>query len=411
MQRLPWMALLLVCGSVLGADAPYAIPTPGNVTAIGENTLADLAPVFSIKPAEMKMAFFGAFGGGTFVRDYSKRVAYVITAMGGHAAPMQIAGAAIFDFQDAKWKGFENSNGVPSAGGGTAYWAQHSKGDPWQEWKDSEVPLPGHLYLIPAELPAALGGGPKGSVILLGRGAVTGDGGGGRGPHALNLDTKKWSRLTSADHQRVCGIYSSVVFDEKKGRYYSIGNIEQRKDLPYYDAADWSVLHASTPQYGWPAFGGGGHSFIDPAHRLILDITATELHAIQLDKPGEGWKVLKLTGTLPELGAEPSRFAFYPPDGNFYYRPVKNGAAVLHRLKPPAGNVLTDAWTADTVNLTQPLPDCDAAEIDGAWYTFLCYVPSIECLAWIAGAEKKVFIFKPPKDTGAAAVVEKKAGK
>ena len=64
---------------------------------------------------------------------------------------------------------------MPSAGGGTPYWAKNSNGNPWQEWKGTEVPLPGHPYLIAPELPASLGGGPKGSVVFLGRAAVTAD--------------------------------------------------------------------------------------------------------------------------------------------------------------------------------------------------------------------------------------------
>jgi len=387
-------------GSLSGAEPPYAIPKPGEVTAIGVNKAKDVAAAVSTKPDAISTALFGAFGGGTFVRDYSSRGAYVLTCLGGHAAPMQIAGAVLFDFEEATWKGFENANGVPSAGGGTPYWAKNSNGDPWQEWKGTEVPLPGHPYLIAAELPASLGGGPKGSVVFIGRAAVKGDGGGGRGPHALNLATRKWSRLTSADHPRVAGIYSSVLFDEKTGRYYSIGGIEKRKDVPYYDAADWSKLHATAPQYGWPAFGGGSRAFLDPVRRLIIDFADNrELHAFQLDHPGEGWKVLKVVGELPIVaGPEPSRFVFYPPDGNFYFLPESKKDTVLHRLKPPTDEALTKVWTADKVQLNQPLPN----HAPGPSYSFFFYVPSIQCLAWVAGADTPVYILKPPEASAPA---------
>src|SRR5204863_1893387 len=114
--------------------------------------------------------------------------------------------------------------------------------------------------------------------------------------------------------------------------------IEQRKDIPYYDSSDWSQIHTTTPQYGWSPFGGGSRAFLDPARRMIIDFAdSRELHALQLDNPGIGWTVLPVTGSLPEITSpEPNRFVFYPPDGNFYYRPVKNGGAVLHRLRPPA---------------------------------------------------------------------------
>ncbi len=388
----------LAITAVHAAEPPYELPKPGEVRAIGTNKATDVVKAVGVTPEMASTALFGAFGGGTFVRDYSPRGAYVFTCLGGHAAPVQLTGAVLFDFEDATWKAFENANGVATINGGTAFCAQNSNGDPWQEWKGTEVPLPCHSYLIPAELPKALGGGPRGSVVFIGRAAVTGDGGGGRGPHALDLDTKKWSRLTSADHPRMAGIYTSVIFDEKAGRYYSIGNIEQRKDIPYYDAADWSKVRATTPQYGWPAFGGGKCAFLDPVRRLIIDFAGNrELHVFQLDNPGAGWKVLKVEGELPAVPAEPSRFVFYPPDGCFYYRPVKNGGATLHRLRPPADEPLTKAWTADKVELSAPMPDCAAAGSTGAWYSFLFYVPEIKSLAWVAGVDKPVYIFRPPE--------------
>ena len=42
------------------------------------------------------------------------------------------------------------------------------------------------------------------------------------------------------------------------------------------------------------------------------------------------------------------------------------------------------------------MPDCAAAGANGAWYSFFFYVPAIKCLAWVAGADKPVYIFKPP---------------
>jgi hypothetical protein len=130
---------------------------------------------------------------------------------------------------------------------------------------------------------------------------------------------------------------------------------------------------------------------------LIIDFADNrELHVFQLDSPGAGWKNLKITGEMPQVTAEPSRFVFFPPDGNFYYRPLKNGGTTLHRLTPPKENAIEYTWVADTVSLNQSMPDCDAALMTGAWYSFLFYVPANQCLAWIVGYDKPVYIFKPP---------------
>lgn len=392
--------VIAVTVSIAIGELPYSLPTEGNVETIGTNTPMDLVSVFPAATAYyMPGAVMGSFGSGAFIRDYSPHGAYVMAGLGGHAAPLQITGAVLFDFEDATWKGFENTNGVPSYMGQN-YGVEQSNGNPWVEWNGTEVPIPPHPYLAPVELPASLGGGPKGSLVYLGRGAVQSDGSGARGPHAFNLDTKRWSRLTSVDHPRVVGIYTAVVLDEVTGRYYPVGNIQNAKQLCYYDAANWDTLMYTEPLYLWPSVGGGSRAFLDSVRRLIIDFSDQgQLNAFQLDNPSAGWTTLAVSGALPPITTpEPCRWAFYPPDGNFYYRPsgAYNGPK-LYRLIPPASNPVTTAWIADSVDLNQSLPPCEAP--DNAWYNFLFYVPSIQCLAWIAGADKQVYVFKPPAGT------------
>src|SRR5205823_6281082 len=88
-----FLATSLWVGSLCAGDAAYAIPKAGEVVAIGVNHAQDVAATVHAAAGDMPTILFGAFGGGTFVRDYSSRGAYVFTAMGGHAAPMQMAGA------------------------------------------------------------------------------------------------------------------------------------------------------------------------------------------------------------------------------------------------------------------------------------------------------------------------------
>jgi hypothetical protein len=385
------VAMLLSVNSL--AQLPYSLPTAGNAVTIGTNMASDLASIF---PASSGNSFFssifGQYGSGVFIRDYSPHGAYVVTSTGGHAAPFQLTGAVLFDFEDATWKGFENTNSVPSYLGQMTG-QNNSNGDPWWEWTGSEVPLPSHTYLIPAELPASLGGGPKGSVLFLSHAACLSTGGGGRGPHALNLSTKRWSRLTSATQPGAGGIYTSVVFDEAKGRYYPVNAIEQSKHRMYYDASNWDSVHYTSPDYGWTPYGGGSRAFLDSVRRLIIDYNdGGFLYAFQLDNPGGSWTVLNVSGALPPVSAEPCRYAYYPPDGRFYFRPMSNGGAKLYRLTPPASTPLTSAWIADSVQLNQTMPDCAGP----AWYNYMFYVPSLQCLAWIPNVSSQVYLFKPP---------------
>jgi hypothetical protein len=386
--------VLLFLSCSISHALPYTLPTPGNTATIGTNTANNLASIF---PAATGNSFFSsvltsAYGSGAFIRDYSAHGAYVLAGMGGHAAPFQLAGAILFDFEDATWKGFENTNGVPSYTGQMTG-QNNSNGDPWWEWTGSEVPLPGHTYLIPAELPASLGGGAKGSVLFLSHAACLSTGGGGRGPHALNLATMRWSRLTSATQPSAGNIYTSVVFDEAKGRYYPVNAIEQSKHRTYYDAAHWDSVYNTSPDYGWTPYGGGSRAFLDSVRRLIIDFNdGGFLYAFQLDNPGASWTVLNVTGKLPAISAEPCKWTYYPPDGKYYFRPSSSGGSKLYRLTPPVSNPLASAWVADSVQLNQSMPDCAGP----AWYNYMFYVPSIQCLAWITSVSNPVYIFKPP---------------
>ncbi len=325
----------------IDAGLPYLLPAAGDVLTIGTNTVADLASVFpGYDTADLQTAVFSSFGSGTFIRDYSVHGAYVFACLGGHASPPELTGAVLFDFDDATWKGFENTNGVPSALTGPGAAIAASNGMPWYEYTGTEVPLPGHPYLIPAELPASLGGGPKGSFLMTGRAAVDESGGGGRGPHALDLSTMRWSRLTSADEVRVGGIDSAVVFDEDAGRYYGIGgDITCCKSIPYFQASDWSVVNNTSPEYGYGSDPAGSQSsaFLDPVHRLIVDFrfdgTSMFLTALDLNQVGLGWQTLPVSGQLPALPGESQRWVFYPPDGHFYYREQVDGGSTLNRLK------------------------------------------------------------------------------
>ena len=99
------VASVFLLVSLSSAQLPYTLPTPGNVATIGTNTASNLASIF---PATSGNSFFGsvftsAYGSGVFVRDYSAHGAYVLASMGGHAAPFQLTGAVLFDFE-AAWQ-------------------------------------------------------------------------------------------------------------------------------------------------------------------------------------------------------------------------------------------------------------------------------------------------------------------
>ena len=142
-------------------------------------------------------SLFNSYGTGAFVPDYSFAGAFVIAGSGGHQSPGNVD-AAIFDFADAQWKRRANANGVVPRE--ADYSVSETTGAPYYELRSAtagQIPTPAHLYQSTVYIPSSLGGGAKGSYLMMGGSASARESHQGSGIHRMDLNTGLWSRVSN----------------------------------------------------------------------------------------------------------------------------------------------------------------------------------------------------------------------
>ena len=377
-------------------NVPYAVPSDGQAVTIG------VTPAAAVRPAGYSSlswgySLFNSYGTGSFVPDYSFAGAFVIAGSGGHGAPGNVD-AAIFDFADGQWKRQANANGITPRE--ADYSASETTGAPYFELPAGagQIPSPAHLYQTAAYVPAALGGGPKGSYLKMGSAAVTTGSGKGGGIHRMDLSTGLWTRVTSDLVTFNYSFVSSAVFDPVANRYYFVrDDFCTENSLQYLDAADWRMKRTQTFAYP-PCWQGPGYQtvFLDPVRRLLIaQRQGFPLLALDLNNFAAGWVTLTMSGTQPAQAE--NRWVYYEPGGSFYTRGNKAGQA-LSKLTPPSGDWKTGTWTYSTDMVSGAmLPNHTAAGGEVSHYGTLFYVPYLQALAWIAGEASPVILLKPPR--------------
>jgi hypothetical protein len=375
---------------------PYSLPGVGQAVAIGTNYADNVRPA-GASSYDWAYANFNGYGAGAVVTDYSSRGAYVIASAGAHGAPGNVD-ALIFDFADATWKRQANAAGVAFIPNGDISISQ-TTGTPWIEINGAPAgfPAPSHTYRTCVYIPAALGGGPKGSYLKMGQWAATTSGAKGGGIHKLDLATGVWSRVTSG--LATDDYVNTATVDIAGKKVWFVPNLVHRNSATQYlDLTDNTLK--STVRYGQPATYDSPSSYptcfiYEPANLLIQYYPGYPLRALQLGNLAAGWTALNATGTP---ASSYNSLIYYPSTGKFYTR-GNNTGNTLNRLSPPASNPLTGTWAWDTVTIGgASMPNfTSTGSNDGRQHTgTFFYVPGIDCLAWISGESTKVIVMKPP---------------
>lgn len=390
-------------------EPPYSLPqAAGEVVRIGTNRAVDVAPP-GWGQFFTDFCLRVSFGAGVMQPEYSAGGAYVYAGCGGHAHP-DLAGAMLFDYADATWKRFEHTNGGSQYGNNTntkGFTLAVMNGSPHYEISDTvtvdggityAVPGPVHPYTMLAPLPAAYGGGSKGGVLYATR-ATMGETGQTQSPssHALDLDTMKWRRLPNlATRDPISsGRYEgSVVWDAARTRWWLWHeDMFNYNSLTYLNASDFTWGATAN----WPGFlntelGAAGRMWLYQGLLFVQGVTGT-LWGFNPDNAAASWTQITVTnGPLPN---RLNQFVYYPPSGKFYSFTSTTANATLHRLTPPATNVLSNPWVLDTVTLGTNLPDSHPTQ---AHYNILHYVPSIQRLSWLGKVDEvggNVYLIKP----------------
>jgi hypothetical protein len=341
------------------------------------------------------------------VEDYSAGGAYVLACNGGHAHG-EFTGAAVLDFATGTWAYLPHDNGGPAIGAndynftvaemtGAPYWeVTGSNGLGGNYW----VPGPPHPYQNLAAWPAANGGGSKGSVVYVCRGAMGEFGTGGSGSvHRFDLSDRRWRRVTnSVSSRNPAGgngtFEGSAILDAARGRVW---HVPQNQFA--YSTVEFFDLNTQ-------AFGASGaHTApgVDLGNRqriwmlsglLFAQGDNGTLYVFDPDNAAAGWRQCTVSGG--SLPYRLNRFAHFQPNGKLYWI-NQQGGSTLTRLTPPA-DLINGTWVLDTYTLPEALPALDKTSDPGdlaEQYAFLFYVPSIQRLAWVAGGSTLVRLIYP----------------
>jgi hypothetical protein len=366
--------------------APYALPGPGQVVAIGENHFESLAPP-ELTAGQWNYVVWLAWCSGIAAPDWSPGGAYVAgVASGGHGDGRNFR-AAVFDFTDARWKRLDpaHPNAQSSA---TNHTLAQTSGSPYYEINGTNgVPAARHLYQNPVWLPPDLGGGARGSVLLAAGAAVAVESISTGAVHRAELgaDTVTYSRYTQAVTPRTTPESCSVL-DRARSRVWILpGNIEGYNTVQYLDLLDGQFR--TTAGFDWPSGGtAGGRAFMHQG-LLIKHGEAGQLFAFDPDDASAGWRQLSVSGALPN-----PRNLFVPWRGRYWSMP-NSGGLTITRLTPPAGNAFAGTWSVSTVGLGGT--SMAAAVTGNNHLSGLCHVPAIDCLAWIPGGANPVYLIRP----------------
>lgn len=397
------LALPVTLEAAAPAPAPapgrsYPIPAVGQCVAISGNTAADVTPTHEGWTSDAWLeSLFESFGGPAFAPGYSAEGAVVFSG-GGHDHPDNV-GAAVFDFATGLWSRLDNANGVarPDAGSRT-YSVQPAatNGAPWYELLGSEVPAPPHPYGTLAYCPD----GARGSVLWVTRAAVTVDGNlSSPTAHRFDLATRAWSRYSQFQASRV-GVEADALWDETRNRWWHLLSAQNNfRNVAYLDRSNqtWglSASQASFPSSSITGSASAQYSRNWLFRGLILRAANGALWCWDPDDATTGWRALAVTGTVPTL-----TFAGHS-DGCLYAFAGASASNTITRLRPPAdlAQLKTGTWVVESVTIGGAALPARAGRQDPAptnHYRRFGAVPALDCLYWIPGGTKAVYLLKPP---------------
>lgn len=365
---------------------PYALPAAGQVVAINTNTFQDIRPP-QLSEVHWNLVVWLAWCSGVMAPGWSAGGAYVAGALGGGHNDGRNFSAAVFDFTDARWKRLDptNANAEPSR---TNHTLAQTSGDPYYEVLGSGgMPAARHLYQNQVWLPPEFGGGARGSLLQVAGGAICQESITVRCVHriALGDNSVTHSRFTDALASRSSYEACSVLDLERARVWVLPSNLEQYQNVEYLDLNDGQFRTVGS--FAWPSGGiTGGRAFLYRG-LLIKQGQDLSLHAFDPANPTAGWHALNVSGTLPH-----ARNVFAAWRGKLYWLPTSGGNTVT-RLTPPAGNALAGTWSVDTLVVAGPA--MSPAVTSNDHISSLVYVPAIDCLAWIPGGDRPVFVFRP----------------
>lgn len=360
--------------AVESAPAPSWVPLPGKRRDIAHNVLADVdpCPKRTCQYSGMigQRAVIEAWCGAAFATAYGGLGAWVTTG-GGHG-----------DYQGNEVYAFELD---------TRRWVRLN--DPYPGGRDSivdyaegeyapEIPLSSHTYQHTQYLPPSLGGGPKGSLLLVVSYAAGKEARGSGRAHACDLATGRWSRYSVNKASVRLNATSATCFDAARKRIWRIpyGGAQ----IEYLDLVDRSFHVVSPGSSAGNNFGVNHTCGYDPVHDLIVvldwrDRGPAMAWALGLASPGS-WSILQTDGPTPPPETQGMGLEWCPPLRCLVgYQ--GSGATFVHKLVAPDTDPMRGTWHWVTEELGGD-PPTRRQKGPRMSYSRFRWAPSIRSFVW-----------------------------
>lgn len=333
-----------------------------------------------------------AWCGAAFASAYGRLGAWITTG-GGHG---DYYGNEVYAFELDTLRWVRLNDPYP---GGRDSVVDYSEGE-----YSPGVPLSSHTYQHTQYLPPELGGGPKGSLLLVVSYAAGRLAHGSGRAHACDLSTGRWTRYSINKATESINGTSGTCFDARREAYWRVpfgggvieylstsdrlfrqlvvgtaggNNFALNQTCAYDPVRDWLLVLDWRPQYGAKLWA------LDLAGALARALRASGPSATSTQRrigPGTGWMLLVTEGASPGTDAQGMGMEWCPPLGCFVGYKGRSVASV-YKLIPPLSNPQRTPWRWETETLEGDAP---AGRSQGPYMTYsrFRWAGSIRSFVW-----------------------------
>jgi hypothetical protein len=416
LMKLGGIAAVLVARTTLSAGnisagnlpLPEWVPAPGLRRNVSHNLLADVDPCparnCSYSGVIGQRAVLEAWCGAAFATAYGRLGAWITTG-GGHG---DYFGNEVYAFELDTLRWVRLNDPYP---GGPASSVDYGEGE-----YAPGIPLSSHTYQHTQYLPPELGGGPKGSLLLVVSYAAGKLAQGSGRAHVCDLATGRWSRYSVNKATVRVNATSATCFDADRNLYWRVpyGGAE----IEYLASDDRSFHKVRAESSGGNNFGVDHVCVRDPLHDLLLVLdwrprAAAVLWALDIigagggkrDAPeeptrparrkgasGTAWTALSVEGSAPGTAAQGMGLEWCPPLRCFVGYPGSNEQFV-YKLVPPGANPQHAAWRWETETLAGD-PPIGRSKGPHMNYSRFRWAPAIRSFVWADDPRKPVQVWR-----------------
>jgi len=369
-----WAAASAKLAHAGNASMPDWVPSPGTRRNISLNMQADVDPC----PARNciysgiigQRAVIEAWCGAAFATDYGRLGAWITTG-GGHG---DYYGNEVYAFELDSRRWVRLSDPYP---GGADSTVDYDEGE-----YAPGIPLSSHTYQHTQYIPAAQGGGQKGSLLIVVAYAAGRMARGSGRAHAFDLATKRWERYSRNKATIATSSMSATTYDARRAAFWRVpyGGAQ----IEYLSTTD-RLFRVLSP--GWRGGNNFGLDHVcahDPVHDLLLVLdwpprAPAGVFALDLANP-TAWRALTVSGSVP--GPETRGMSIdWCPTLHCLVAYEGGRADYVRKLLPPVSNVLTTPWRWEIESFSGDEPVGRKSGLKSSYSRFR-WAPEISSFVW-----------------------------